>query len=65
MSRPTILLGVKILEQPIVTQPSEHIVNQVRYTVISQFTEKNSNAEDLADKVKRLILNDAESLKNM
>ena len=37
---------------------SEHTVNNVRYEVVSSFKqpESGASAEDLADKVKRLIL---------
>lgn len=64
-NRPSFMKEGNVLEQSIVSAASEHVVNQVKYNVVSQFKTQNECAEDLADKVKRLIVNSLEKLENM
>jgi len=45
------------MQQKLSNEKSEHQVNNVKYTVTSVFKEK-TESEDLADKMKRLILNE-------
>ena len=51
-------LGGDVLKKSLAAPLSEHIVNNVRYEVVSSFKESSAgqSAEDLADKMKRLIL---------
>ena len=49
------------MKKSLATPLSEHTVNNVKYEVVSAFKESQAgtDAEDLADKMKRLILTEA------